>query len=511
MTEPSQRWPAWWVLVGALALGALYLPSLATRFDFIDDGNLVYPAGPMPAGQRLGVVWQKVVANVEHLGPFRPVLWAHWELAAELFGGREAAWRAARLAWCVFAAGMLLWLLRELNLPLVPSLFAAAVAMWAPFRNEVWTSLTLGEGVAMPYALFALVAARRASCSRRPWAWELAGAAAALLALGCKNTFAALVPAMVALRALPDGLRLREAWRQHGWRSLVLALPLLLPAGHYVYFQLNWRPGQYETKGASLEFLGRYLHSVLGGISIDFLALGLGAALLCLLLARQAPSLREVAARYRAALLAGALLLAGGTAMYLPIQAISGRYTMPAVWGADLALAVLLAALARLPARPAVRVAWGLLGLGLAAVAVAGVGKQVKFAARARMLWRALEVVEREAPRGARVNWYYGPGASALNEEEGIHFLWHLRARGRGDLGMALIGPDGREARRVEVEEMAGPVGVEIWGAEQAALTAGWPAREVAATVWGRRRFECRLATRPGAPAAPPYRARRGR
>src|SRR2546421_12935948 len=82
---PTRLCP-WWVLLGAVLLPCLYLPTLATRFDFIDDGNLVYPSDPMPLGERLGLVWDKVVANYEHLGPFRPVLWAHWETQAELFG-----------------------------------------------------------------------------------------------------------------------------------------------------------------------------------------------------------------------------------------------------------------------------------------------------------------------------------------------------------------------------------------------------------------------------------------
>src|SRR5262245_1550628 len=108
---PSPRSPssARWVFLWAALLCSLYLPPLATRFDFIDDGNLVYPAGPMPPGQRLQTAWDKVVANYEHLGPFRPVLWAHWELEAELLGASPFRWRCARLLWCVLACAALLW------------------------------------------------------------------------------------------------------------------------------------------------------------------------------------------------------------------------------------------------------------------------------------------------------------------------------------------------------------------------------------------------------------------
>src|SRR5437899_3300741 len=129
-----------WVLIGATLIALLYLPTLQTKFDFIDDGNLVYPTGRMPLGERVGVIWGKIQANVEHLGPFRPVLWVHWEIEADLFGGQPFVWRLARLVWCAFAAGMLLWLMYELRVPRWPALMAGALAMWSPFRNEIWTS-----------------------------------------------------------------------------------------------------------------------------------------------------------------------------------------------------------------------------------------------------------------------------------------------------------------------------------------------------------------------------------
>src|SRR5262245_4992119 len=111
--DTSSRFP-WWIPAGALLLAAGYLPSLNTPFDFIDDGNLVYPAPPQSLADHAASWWEKVRANYEHLGPFRPTLWAHWYVQAELFGGDPLAWRVYRLLWCGLAAGMLLWLLREL-------------------------------------------------------------------------------------------------------------------------------------------------------------------------------------------------------------------------------------------------------------------------------------------------------------------------------------------------------------------------------------------------------------
>jgi hypothetical protein len=492
-----------WVVLGAVLLGAFYLPSLNTRFDFIDDGNLVYPSGPMPAGQRLALYWSKVEANYRSLGPFRPVLWAHWELAAEAFQGSEVAWRAWRLAWCMLAAGMLLWLLHELGVPRWPALLAGAVAMWGPYRNEIWTSLTLAEGVAMPYALFALVCARRAARSPRPLLWDLAGALCVLAALGCKNTYAALVPAQVFLRLAPDDLSLREGLRKHGGRALLLSLTLLAPIAHFIYFKLNWRPGQYEVPGPSLAQLRRHLSGLLGGVSIDFLGVGIGLALLVQLAARGRGGWGELLHRYRAGLGAAALLAGAGVAIYLPMNAMSGRYTMPAVWGLDVVLAVLVTGLTELPATRWRKAAWAALLIGLAGAGAAGLGKQGKFAARSRLLWQALETVERQAPPGARVAWYCGDSArGGLNEEEGVHFKWHLERRGRPDLLVGLLGPDGRPRAGPGLPVMEGEPALEVWGPDQQGVTSGWGPQVVVERYWGGlKRFECRLAQRPPARA----------
>src|SRR5439155_1008523 len=160
-------------LVGALLIPLIYLPMLSCRFDFIDDGDLVYPSAPMPLGERAQVVWHKIVANYEHLGPFRPVLWAHWELAAELMQGSEFGWRLTKLLWCVLATAIFLWLMRELNVSPWAALLAVALSIWNPYRSEIWTSLTLAEGVAMPYALLSLICASRASRGNRAWLWDL--------------------------------------------------------------------------------------------------------------------------------------------------------------------------------------------------------------------------------------------------------------------------------------------------------------------------------------------------
>jgi hypothetical protein len=533
------RFPSW-ILLGTLLLPAIYLPTLATRFDFIDDGNLVYASPPMPLGDRLQLVWTKIASNYEHLGPFRPVLWAHWEIAADLLGNSEVGWRITRLLWCMLAAGLFLWLLHELHIPPRAALFVGAVALWNPYRNEIWTSLTLAEGVAMPYALFALVCARRAVRGDRPWVWDLAGAMSILMALGCKNVFAALVSAQILLRLLPDGVTLREGWRLHSRRALLLGLTLLAPLTHYAYFKLNWHDGQYTTAGPSLDQLVRLLWSLQGAVSLDFLGVGLGLALLAWLRhSRKSHSGRmfysplpctrgrgvggegarrgdgppppppppeyrgegssAVGPGYRAALGAGLLLLGAGIAVYLPMRAISGRYTMPAVWGLDVLLAVLLCRFGQVRVTVWKRAAGTALVAGLIAVAAASVGKQLKFQARARLLWDALEWTERHAPKGARIAWLCGDGGrGALNVEEGVHFRWHLERRGRRDIELGLFDEHGQVIVRTETNSLSAEPDIVIGGQPECPWQANWaePSHLRVAFWGGKGQYQCYLRQR---------------
>ena len=507
----GQRVP-WWIPIGAVLLALLYLPTLATRFDFIDDGNLVYPTRPMPIGERLGVVWGKIAANYEHLGPFRPTLWLHWELEADLFAGNAFAWRLARLCWCALAAGMFLWLMHELRLSRWASLLAAALAMWNPFRNEIWTSLTLAEGVAMPYALLALVAALRAGRADGRWSrfgWEITALIACLVALGCKNVFVALVPVQIALRLCPEGWNPRENWRQHGWRSCVLALPIVPFAIHFVYFKLNWHPGQYQPPGPSLAQLARYLNALKGAISLDFLGLGLATAL-CALVARG--SLRAIWRNHSSAVVTALLLLLGGIALYVQMDGISGRYTMPAVWGLDILIAVVLSETLALPALWWKRAAIGAFAVGLVAVAGANVGRQQRFAARADMLWQALKWVERQpAAEGTTVAWISDSAADSaagktaylasnpgLNIEEGIHFGWHLQARGRAARVVELFDETGRRLKRVEIgapDVQKPTLLITAFAGPPAEFGTDWQKKESFETVYalGMKRYRCSI------------------
>jgi hypothetical protein len=492
MTGTSVRFP-WWIPLGAAVVALGYLPTLTTPFDFVDDGNLVYPA---PAGTswrgHIDLWWGNVVSNVEHLGPFRPTLWAHWHVQANVFGGDPLLWRAWRLIWCGLAAGMLLWLLRELRIPAAAALFATAAALWNPYRSEIWTSLTLSEGVAMPYALFALVAARKAASANRSWIWDAAGFLCVLVALGCKNTFAALVPAQMVLRMWPDDLSLREAWRRHGLRAVGFVSALALPVGHFIYFKLNWHAGQYQPHSPSLAQLGRVLSALKGGMGLDFL--GAGTALAIVVVARGSALVRE----YRAAVGCGTVLALAGAFVYLPMDGMSGRYTMPAAWGLDVLFAVLLTALIRVPGGWGRTVAGLALCAGLGAVFVVNLHRQEKFAARARMLWRVVHHLEERAPHGAAVAWISGNTARGeLGVEEGIHLQWHLINCARADVRIALLDGDEQPIARPELPPQVGEAAFRV-AASGAADARVWEFDRAFTTVYqfGRKRYDCHVSHR---------------
>lgn len=450
----------WWIVGGAVFLAAAYLPTLAMPFDFLDDGNLVYPTRGLSFAGHVALWWEKVVANVNHLGPWRPALWAHWEVLSNLCDENALAWRLERLLWCGLSAGLFLALLRDLKIPPVAALAAVAIGMWNPYRNEVWLSLTLAEGVAMPYALLALIAARRASQSPRPWMWEAASVLSVLMALGCKNTFAALVPAQILLRMWPDGLSLCQAWKQNGPRSLLLAVTLIVPVAHFVYFVLNWHEGQYRTTGLTAGQTVRLTMALKGAIGLDYLAVGFTITILAILAKRRpnSPSATTTPmADLRVAVLTGGLLLGCGLAVYLPLDIISGRYTMPAVWGLDILVAVMLTRLLLATPNILTRLAWLAVGIGIIGLLIALLGKQEKSIARANVLWDAVNYVEQTAPHGSRMAWIGGDRlAGDLDIEEGIHFRWHLMHRGRMDVTVGLFDTDGQRVERVEIKPLDG-------------------------------------------------------
>jgi|GEM_PF-1197735 len=493
----------WWMIIAGFIVAAGYLPTLSAPFDFIDDGNLVYPAPAETSG--VGYLqrwWDKVVANVEHLGPFRPTLWLHWEVQANTLAADPLAWRLIRWLWTAMAATTLLWLMWELRIHPTAAMMATAAALWNPYRNEIWTSLTLAEGVAMPYALVALATARRANLSVRPWLWDIVSVTMLFICLGCKNTFAALVPALLLLRLLPDDGKPFAGWYRR-WRVvLVYSAPLVLPVAHLIYFKWNWHPGQYETPGVSWDQAQRIVLWLKGAAGLDFLGLGLIGIVLSISLGRGAVGAsfpRDWLRRYRTGLVASGFLLIAGAAIYLPLGMMAPRYTMPAIWGWDVFLGIILSGLLQMTPSRWSRLAWGGFSLGLAVMMIANVSRQEKLMARSGLLWETLTYLETTAAPGARIAWLSGDSENGhLNVEEGIHFQWHLIHRGRGDLRVQLYDLQGQPIQRVEL-------GPPKWTVEEAdyRIIAGtmsepqpmWSLEQEFSTTYrfGRKQYVCRV------------------
>jgi hypothetical protein len=278
------------------------------------------------------------------------------------------------------------------------------------------------------------------------------------------------------------------------WRAGGLGLTLLLPIGHYIYYRLNWHVGQYPPSGPTMAQFGRMLRALPGAMSVDFVGVGLALALAAMIIAKLSGAALN-AGRYRSTWVAGGLLVLFGILVYLPIPAMSGRYTMPAVWGLDLILAAFLSLLSEVPAIRWRRAAGIGLGAGLTIVAVANLGRQEKFAARSELLWQVVKAVERTAEAETRVAWLSGP---ALNVEEGIHFRWHLLGRGRGDVAVELFDEIGRPEKRCELPatpERERPEGWAMTGAPQPPPGGPWALRQsFRHDYWaGRRHYECYL------------------
>ncbi len=218
----------------------------------------------------------------------------------------------------------------------------------------------------------------------------------------------------------------------------MLSATLLLPTAHFIYIKQHWHPGQYETHGPSLAQFIRMVSALKGAMSLEFMAVGIVLAFVSLYVSRRS-RIQATAAQgatdgeigsetplslFGPAVLSAVVLVAGGIVVYLPVEIMSGRYAMPAVHGGlDILFAVFLTTFTFLPLTYCKKSAWAGLCTALAVIAVANVGKQQKFAARANMLWDAVHYVESTAPKNAHVAWISGDNfASDLNVEEGIHF-----------------------------------------------------------------------------------------
>ena len=438
------------LLAGAVLIPCLYAHNLTVPFDFDDDGIIVYSIGGASVPDWFDRVWQLVMSDFVSRGPFRPTFYFFHQTLAALLGPEALSWRLFFLGWSMIAAGCMLWLMRELRIGALAALCATALAFWNFQRGTIWTHFGLTENIAMPFACMALICAVRAGRSSRPAGWDICGFLCALVMLGTKNTFMAIVPVQVLLRIAPEGTDFIAGLRKHWLAAGFLASTMLLPFIHLFYFSRTERA--YAVQRPTLAGAGRIFSGHFRAINLVFLLPALVAAISALAaherltnplttaLAATGSALREVYRAHRVAFLAGGLLIAAGIVVYLPTNVGGGRYTMPGILGLDLALAALLCSLFRLQPSRLKQASVLLLAAAISVVGIAGWLKAERTGAWTRALTDALDHVERNAPRNAVVAW-------RLFAPEGQHFEWHLRGRGRGDIKLALVAEEdaGRE------------------------------------------------------------------
>jgi hypothetical protein len=456
----SSRWAGWKLWLAALGISLLYLPFLNTGFDFADDGVLVYPKGVSSLPQFLEMIRISTLDDFKNHGPFRPTAWAFWRGQAELFHGDPFLWRLGRQLWIILSAAVLMLFLKELGIRLGVAALVTVLAIWNPFRAEIWLGLNFMEGTMMPFALGGLICATRASYAERPAGWDLCGFCCILLVVLSKNVFLAMIPAQLFLRVATPSRPLREGLRKHGMRALMLGVVALVPVVHFIFYKLNYRPGQYDV-GLTAEQPLRLLRNMGVALAVDFLAPVLLLGIWLIGRSRregsdlklrdewcgESPPFRHSFGSFpgpmRNALGVGVILFLAGLGVYLPVLGAAARYVVPGIWGLDVLLALFFTRLAFVPAGPWKRATYGLVVCALFALGLINLGKQTKFSARNELLWDVLLTLEEQGSSANPVGWvgvdFARKTGNLLEFGEGYHFAQHLRARGWEDLDFHLL------------------------------------------------------------------------
>lgn len=481
------------LVIAAGLIALLYAPTVCLPFDFIDDSILVYPTAASSPRLFFEQVWTKTSTEFQTNGPFRPITWLHWDAAAQAFGDSVLPHRLLRLLWAWFTAGCLLWFLKEMGFTGWPAILTAALAMWNSHRGEIWVGLGLTEAFGMPYGLLALIGARKAARFGSFNRWDAVAFVFALLALGVKNTFAAIIPAQFFLRLAGDGLPARETFRERLGPALLLAGNFLWPVLHLAWIKLDGLPRTYQTQSLAPRYILRFGRALGGAIHIEWMApaLAIGAGLLWW---TRSSTPHDRSAR-AGLLITAALLLAFGFLVYWPMQSLAGRYMIPAAWGLDLLIVLTLDAGFRVSTTLWRKALMGAFAAGLAVTAFVNLARQEWMGQRSQMLWNALVDLETRAAPTDTVLFvgkkYVDLKPGDLGESEGIHFRMHLQQRNRRPLAVTIVSEPPREPREQGVWLLSGLV-------ERPAGT--WSLTRVYETepMLRRKKSSCRLWSREG-------------
>src|ERR1051326_8827435 len=136
------HWRLPWLILLGIACTAIYLPTIYANFDFKDDGATANPVGVATLAELNQLVWRTTCDEFRERGPFRPVIWYCWRGQQELFQGNICCWRWCNFFYTALCATALLWFLQEFGFGPWVAFLTTVLAMWNPFRGEVWLSLT---------------------------------------------------------------------------------------------------------------------------------------------------------------------------------------------------------------------------------------------------------------------------------------------------------------------------------------------------------------------------------
>ena len=420
-------------LLAAALLCLFYAGTISQPFDFEDDGVFGYSASATgDISGMFSAISNRTMDDFQTNGPFRPVIWAYFEIQSLLFATSAVARHFVRLGFLFASAMTFHLLLRQLRFSTIVSFVVTLLCFTAPARASIWYRFGLTEGIAMPFVLFALLSAAKACESSRALKWDLACIACTMIALLTKNIFVAIFPALILLRVWHAHESLFESLKKRGGRAVWICVPVVIPVIHFIAFRsLVQAHSSYRVTTPNLMTVLSMLRTCWIASGLEFLSVGVALALIAAIWSKEGRQYLWNREQARLAVLSCLTLLAG-VAIYLPVlnsNGPAGRYTIPAVFGIDIAMAVLLSAVLLTPSG-----LWRRMSLIAACIAFVGIlgenlFSQRAFGARCNALWELTERMT-QLPAGSQVDIQAG----SMSDAEAFHLESHVAGSGRRDI-----------------------------------------------------------------------------
>jgi hypothetical protein len=315
--------------------------TVGPGYHLMDDHEILRLAAELRHGSTLEVARSWVTADLATR--FRPLYVVHRVAEARVFADDLRSWGLYTTALGAVTFVLLYVALRWLHFPPLGSLAFAFFGLCGP-QAAIWWRLGPNETVGMACLALACVGLARWSLTGS-WAWRLVLWAGAVLASLSKESFVAMLPALLLAAVWAVVVQRRTTWRA----ALAACVPeaallgalLVLESAAILFAVGTDRIGYAGVEGVGLRAVLVAAAKLVGWPEVLALA-GLGAVvLLGTPRARRSP-------RDPIAGLALACLAVGGQAFVYAKSGLSERYLVPGA----LAVALLLACLVRGAAGP---------------------------------------------------------------------------------------------------------------------------------------------------------------